>query len=96
MNKRVLIASSSFDADTHRPVCAALQAGGADVVLYETDKVMAGEQDFTIMFSSDGALTVACDGRSIAPEDVSAAWLWKVASFRNADAAVNVSKQLNG
>ena len=91
----ILIASSSLDSSTHEPVYRKLRASGESVVLYETDRVMSGEQRFVLKFADDGTPLIWCDGIDIRPGEVAAAWLWKVGSFRNADATTNVSKQLS-
>jgi hypothetical protein len=94
VSRPILVVSSSFDADTHRPVCERLVARGKDVVVYETDQVMSGLQLLSLSIDN-GSPNICCNGKDISPGNVSAAWMWKVASFRNADAEKNVSKQLS-
>lgn len=93
--KPILIASSSFDEHTHGPVHRRLVRRGFPVVLYLTDRVLAGEDRFHLEIGESGNLVMTYDGRSIAPDAISAAWYWKVSGFRAADAEQNVAKQLS-
>ncbi|MET8816308.1 hypothetical protein ABZW47_30445 [Streptomyces sp. NPDC004549] len=68
---------------------------GFPVVVYQTDEIMAGRQRFGLCVDSTGQLAVTCDGLDIAPDAIAAAWYWKVAGFRVADAERNVAKQLS-
>jgi hypothetical protein len=93
--KPILIASSTFDEHTHGPVRERLVKRGHPVVLYLTDRVLAGQTHFELTISSSGDLRIAYEGRSIDPTEIAAAWYWKVAGFRLADAEENVAKQLS-
>ncbi|XQE77534.1 hypothetical protein ACN24L_00170 [Streptomyces microflavus] len=93
--KTIIIASSSFDEHTHGPVCERLRRRGFPVVIHLTDQIMAGKQRFQLEITESGELNVAYDDRPIRPSEVGAAWYWKVAGFRVADAETNVAKQLS-
>jgi hypothetical protein len=93
--RTILIASSSFDAHTHRPVQEKLSRLGYPVVVYETDRVMEGSRRFGLQIDPAGRLTIDYEGNDIAPGAIAAAWYWKVGGFRVADAERNVAKQLS-
>jgi hypothetical protein len=96
VNRRrpVLIASSSFDQHTHGPVYDRLVRRGFPVVVYLTDQVLSGKKKFSLDISESGSINLQYEGCRIGPEEISAAWHWKVANFRIPDAETNVSKQL--
>jgi hypothetical protein len=91
----ILIASSSFDEFSHRPVREQLTRRGHPVSLYLTDRVLNGTERLEIQVSELGDLQMCYEGRSISPQDIAAAWYWKVGGFRIANAEHNVAKQLS-
>lgn len=91
----ILIASSSFDEHTHGPVHRHLARWGWDVVVYLTDRVLDGRERFSLDIEESGRIEMLYEGRDIAPSVIAAAWYWKVANFRVADAEHNVAKQLS-
>jgi hypothetical protein len=95
VERPILIASSSFDEHSHRPVRERLEKRGHRTVLYLTDRVLAGDAHFSLSVSPEGVLQMAYDDKSMAPDDVAAAWYWKVGGFRIANAEHNVAKQLS-
>ncbi|HET9591803.1 MAG TPA: hypothetical protein VFP17_02700, partial [Solirubrobacterales bacterium] len=94
-NKRILIASSSFDEHTHGLVHEKLRRRGFSVSLYLTDKVLEGAERFSLDISAEGTLRMTYKGQDISPNAIAAGWYWKVANFRIPDAETNVSKQLS-
>jgi hypothetical protein len=94
MEKTILIASSSSDEHAHGPVSAILQAHGFPVAVYKTDKVLSGDEQFTLSITEGGELGITYQGTSISPESLSAGWYRKVANFSLPDAEQNLSKQL--
>lgn len=85
MKKPILIASASFDEHSYGPVSRLLEHRGYSVVVYKTDKLLSGEDQFTIDLR-DNALVLTYNGVSIMPEDIGAAWYRKVGSFGLPDA----------
>jgi hypothetical protein len=94
-NLPILIASSSFDEETHLPVRQRLERRGYEVIVYLTDRVIEGAERLTIEISAGGELTMLHQGRSIAPRDISAAWYWKVGGFRSPSASRDMARQLS-
>ncbi|HSW66123.1 MAG TPA: hypothetical protein VLI54_03235 [Bacillota bacterium] len=94
MEKPILIATASNDEHTYGPVQRILNSNNYPVVVYKTDKVLSGEDQFTAGLTSNGELNVAYNGVSIAPEDISAGWYRKVGSFQLPDAHEQLAKQL--
>ncbi len=92
--KRVLICSSFFDEHTHGPVRGHLVRRGFDVVTYQIDRVMNGNESMTLRLADDGAFAATYATAQMAPVDIHAAWHWKVANFAVPDADTNLSKQL--
>jgi len=95
MGKPILIASSSYDVDTHAPVCDALVRRGYPVVVYQTDQLMSEAETFCLSVTADGRLAMSYNDSPMGPDDVAAAWYWKVTSVRVPDADVNAAKQLS-
>lgn len=93
MKKPMLIASTTFDKHAWGPVSAGLQASGYPVIVYRTDRLLAGQDVLVIDMRSDTPL-LSYNGMSIAPGDLSAAWSRKIASFALADADTQLAKQL--
>jgi RimK-like ATP-grasp domain len=93
MKRPVLIAAASFDEHAYGPVSTLLEKSGYPVIVYKTDKLLAAEDEFTLDLAGDRpALTY--NGTSILPDDISAAWYRKIASFTLADADTQLAKQL--
>lgn len=72
----ILIASSSLDEVTWKPVADELTHQGYDVVAYEADKVAAGEMALDIHVDGDTGLRVWLGGRQLDLEAILAAW-WR-------------------
>lgn len=81
MNKPILIASTSQDESKYTPVKTILEENGYPVIVYKTDKVILGEDAYTIDINEEGALRITYNGIPIGPEDISAAWHGKISSF---------------
>ena len=91
----IVIATSTFDEAAFEPVRKRLEDRGCSVVTYLTDKVLTEFQHFQLAIDVDGVLSVHYEDVDISPHNVGSAWLWKVTSFRNRDAATNLAKQLS-
>ena len=89
----VLIAAASFDEHAYGPVAKKLEARGYPVVVYKTDKLLTGEDIFTIDLRSD-VPKISYNDASIAPQDLSAAWYRKIGSFGLPDVESQLAKQL--
>jgi hypothetical protein len=94
MEKHILIASSTFDEHAYAPVTEILEHRGYPVVIYKTDKLLSGEDQFTIDLTQSNTPSISYNGTSILPEDISAAWYRKVGSFSLSDADQQLAKQL--
>lgn len=94
MEKPILIASSSFDEHAYGPVASILEQQGYPVVVYKTDKLLSGEDRFTIDLTKADELSLDYNGVSILPENLSAAWYRKIGSFSLPDAGQQLAKQL--
>lgn len=94
MNKSILIASARVDESTYKPVGEILERSGYTVVIYQTDRVLSGEDQYTLNLTGDGELSIDYNGASILPERVSAAWYRKVGSFGLPYEEPQVAKQL--
>jgi hypothetical protein len=81
MNKPILIASAHVDESTYKPVSEILNRNNYPVVEYQTDRVLSGEDEYSLDLTSDCRLAISYNGVSIAPDDLSAAWYRKVGSF---------------
>ncbi len=93
MKRPILIAAAGFDEHAYGPVSGLLEKKGYPVIVYKTDKLLAGEDQFTIDLSKE-APTIYYNGVSILPEDLSAAWYRKIGSFGLPDAGTQLAKQL--
>jgi hypothetical protein len=93
MKKPVLIAAASFDEHAYGLVSRLLEAQGYPVVVYRTDQLLVSEDQFTIDLDKVPP-AIRYNGVSIRPEDLSAAWYRKVASFGLPDADTQLAKQL--
>lgn len=94
MDKTILIASASVDEPTYKPVGDLLERNGYAVVVYHTDRVLSGEDRYTLELTSEGKLFIDYNGASILPERVSAAWYRKVGSFDLPYTEPQVAKRL--
>jgi len=94
VNKPILIASARVDEPTYKPVSEMLERNGYPVVVYQTDRVLSGEDQYTLDLTSDGELSIDYNGVSILPERLSAAWYRKVGSFGLPYEEPQVAKQL--
>lgn len=93
MRKPVLIAAASFDEPSYEPVAALLENQGYPVIIYKTDKLLSGEDRLVIDLTSETP-AISYNEASILPDDLSAAWFRKVASFTLPDAEAQLAKQL--
>lgn len=93
MEKPILIASASFDEHAYGPVSEILEQKGFPVIVYKTDQLLLGKDQFTIDLTHEEP-TISYNGASILPEDLSAAWYRKVGSFSLPDADTQPAKQL--
>ena len=93
MKKTVLIASATFDEHAFGPVATLLEQKGYPVVVYLTDRLLSGEDRFTIDLCN-AVPAILYNERSIAPDDLSAAWFRKIGSFGIADVETQLAKQL--
>lgn len=94
MTKSILIASSSRDEVTYRPVADILERRGNQVITYHGDKVVTGEEKINLNIS-DGELVIGYEGQSIAPQDISAAWYRKVGNITLLDAGPDRAKYMH-
>lgn len=74
--RTILIASSSLDEVTWKPVADELTHLGYDVVAYEADKVAVGEVALDVYVDVDNGLQVRLSDRQLALEAIAAAW-WR-------------------
>jgi glutathione synthase/RimK-type ligase-like ATP-grasp enzyme len=95
MEKSVLIASATRDEPSYGPVSEILERKGYPVIVYKTDKLLAGEDQFTIDLTNASEPYITYNDTSISPEDIGAAWFRKVASFSISDGEDQLSKQLH-
>lgn len=94
MNKPVLIASARADEPTYKPVCEILERNSYPIIVYQTDRVLSGEDRYILELTSEGKLSIDYNGVSILPENVSAAWYRKVGNFALPYEEPQVAKQL--
>lgn len=94
MKKPILIAAASFDEHAYGPVTQLLEKAGYPVIVYKTDKLLVGEDRFTIDLRTEIPV-IQYNGVSISPDDLSAAWYRKVASFSLPDVDTQLAKQLH-
>lgn len=81
MEKRILIASATPSEDEYIPVARNLEARGYQVIIYNSDKVMSGEDNFFLNIDSHGTANVSYNGYDISPDSIVAGWYRKVADF---------------
>ncbi|GAC1390980.1 MAG: hypothetical protein NVSMB46_01990 [Candidatus Saccharimonadales bacterium] len=94
MEKPILITASSLDEHAYASVATILEDRGYPVVVYKTDKVLSGEEDFNLTISSQGSLSVSYDQQNISPDAIGAAWYRKVAAFSTGDNSEDRAKHL--
>jgi|GEM_PF-639765 len=70
----ILIASTSGDEIILRPVIKALKAHGADVLVYEADKVASGEVRAGMVVDRNARTTFVYGDREFSVDDIEAAW----------------------
>lgn len=80
-DRSVLIASSSLDEGSWRPVADILDHRGFDVIAYEADKVAAGQKPLEICVTGAEGLSVRYDGRRFSPESVASVWYRRPTMF---------------
>jgi glutathione synthase/RimK-type ligase-like ATP-grasp enzyme len=95
MKEPILIASSSPDVDTYRPVSNILEGRGYPVLIYHGDKVVTGEEHLNLSISGDGELNIDYEGQSIAPQRISAAWYRKIGNISLLDPGPDEAKKLH-
>ena len=94
VEKNILIASSAVDEPTYAPVGNILAKHGYAVIVYQTDRVLAGEDVLVVDLDSEGRLAVTYNGTSLLPDNLNAAWMRKIGSFALPYAEPQVAKQL--
>jgi hypothetical protein len=67
---------------------------GAPFIVFLTDRVMDGTDQFRLEISRSGDVTASYRDRVISPHVVAAGWYWKLTSFRVRGAESNVSMQM--
>lgn len=78
----ILIATNSHDWPTIEPVAAYAHRTGYDPIVYESDKVLAGQKQLSISLTQEKEGPVAIyDGRTITGESIGAAWYRRPATF---------------
>lgn len=95
MSETILVTASSFDEQTYGPVCEILEDRGYNSVVYRTDRVLSGEDNFTLHQPGDGSVDIRYNGVPISPERISAAWYRKLGAFTVQDVDKQLSKQLH-
>lgn len=95
MTKPILIAATSLDEHAFGPVRSELESQGYPVAVYQTDKVLEGNEQLYIKVSGDGELIMRYDDTPIAPDQIGAVWYRKVAAFRPSDNIDDKAKQLH-
>ena len=80
----ILIASNSPDSAILRPVVRALKKRGAEVLVYEADKVASGEVRAGMIVDRAARVTFVYGDKTFSPSDVEAAW-WKRANYFSGD-----------
>ena len=95
MEKPVLIATASFDEHAYSPVAEILEQRGYPVVIYRTDRLLSGEDSFTIDMAAEGGPSLQYNGVLIQEERISAAWYRKIGSFAFPDVEEQLAKQLH-
>jgi hypothetical protein len=95
MKKAVLIVSTSSDEPTYGPVRELLEARQIPVIVYCTDKVLAGEDKLNIAISQGGTVEMSYNGRSISPDDIGAAWFRKANALVVDSAAGDIARQMH-
>ncbi|HET8991443.1 MAG TPA: hypothetical protein VFN31_00200 [Candidatus Saccharimonadales bacterium] len=91
---KIVIASSSFDELTYGPVQQKLEDAGHEVVVYKTDRVFTGEDEFTVSYHNSH-LRITYNDTDISPDQVGALWYRKIAGFSVGPGPGNIAKQLH-
>lgn len=94
MSKHVLIASSSFSSEEYIPVIEKLDNRGFEVSIYNSDKVISGEDNFTVRLTEEGSLTALYNNRDISNSSIDALWYRKVADFQKPEDTEDKAKAL--
>jgi hypothetical protein len=94
IEKPVLITAASLDEHAYGPVRQILESKGFPVIVYRTDKVLNGEEQFCLEINVNGELDISYNNASIAPEDISAAWCRKIGAFGFEDTDKDRAKHL--
>lgn len=95
MEKPILIAATSLDEQAYGPVSRILEEKGYPVIIYRTDKVLSGEEEFSVEIKTNGELTLSYDNTPISPSDISAAWYRKIAAFSTEGTTADRAKQMH-
>jgi glutathione synthase/RimK-type ligase-like ATP-grasp enzyme len=91
-DKQILIASSSLDEGSWRPVVDKLQYRGYDPIIYEADKVADGIIPLDVRVDGVSGMRVSYNGRPLELENIAAAWYRRPALF--AEEQKDKAKQL--
>jgi hypothetical protein len=81
LGSSILIASSSIDEPTWRPVADKLDRRGFDVIAYEADKVADGSVEFSAQVSNTNGVAIVYNGRILDPAVIRAAWYRRPTMF---------------
>jgi len=91
--KSILIATSSNDSHAYVPVGEALESQGYTPIIYKSDKVIQGEESFSLLVNEDGMLDITYQGVHIEPDRIGAAWYRKPGAFAPPDSEIDLAKQ---
>lgn len=92
--KTILVVSSSIADSTHDLVTKAVTEFGWEPVVFLADKVLEGRAEFELSIGADGRMVAEYEGVAISPDDIAAAWYWKVGQlhlYENGDLAKRLS-----
>lgn len=82
MNKNILIASSTISSDEYLPVVSKLVDRGCDVAVYNSDRVISGQDSFSVRVTGND-VRIDYEGKGISNDSVDAIWYRKVADFQH-------------
>ena len=91
--KQILITTSSNDSHAYLPVGYELERQGYNPVVYKSDKVIQGEESFSLLLNEDGMLDITYEGVHIEPERIGAAWYRKPGAFAPLGVDIDLAKQ---
>lgn len=94
MSQHVVIASSSISSEEYIPVIEKLESRGCEVTVYNSDRVIAGQDNFTARVSEEGLVNMTYNNRDISNDSVDALWYRKVADFQKPEDTEDKAKAL--